>query len=356
MKSQLLDRIVNSVLYEGYLLYPYRESAMKNRHRWNFGLVYPPGIEPSSMTTECLVHGDPGAFLDVEVRFLHLSMRGMRQEAVERKIEIHFGTGEKERTEMFGFGDLAGTVEIAARQAAERLHRISVRISNRTCCQPLDEAHRDEILLRSLVSTHTILSVRGGEFISLLDPPKEFRAAASQCVNVGTWPVLVGRVPERDCMLSSPIILYDYPQVAAESPGDLFDSTEIDEILTLRILTLTDDEKEQIRRGDVRGRRILERVESLTPDQLLSLHGRMREPRANLKAGDRVRLRPKPGGEVLDVVLAGRVAIVESVAQDFEDRIHVAVVIEDDPGKDLGMMGQPGHRFFFSADEVELLS
>ncbi|HYR91772.1 MAG TPA: hypothetical protein VE422_47435 [Terriglobia bacterium] len=355
MKRQLVDKIVSSVLYEGYLLYPYRQSALKNRHRWNFGLVHPAGIEPSSMTTECLVYGDSGALLDVEVRFLQLSMHEMWQEAVEREVEIRFGIGEKERTEPFAFGDLVGAVKIAAVPLTARLNRISVGISNHCGLQPLNGAPRDEILLRSLISTHTILNVRGGEFVSLLDPPEQFRAAASHCVNTGTWPVLVGREPERDCMLSSPIILYDYPQVAAESPGDLFDSTEIDEILTLRILTLTDDEKEQIRGGDERGRRILERVESLTSEQLLKLHGTMREIHANLKAGDRVRLRPKPGGEVMDVVLAGRVAIVESIAQDFEDRIHVAVVIEDDPGKDLGMMGQPGHRFFFSADEVELL-
>src|SRR5262249_46347223 len=157
----------------------------------------------------------------------------------------------------------------------------------------------------------------------------------------------------RDCILSSPIILYDYPRVADESPGDLFDCTEIDEILTLRILTLTDAEKEEMRRGGERERRLLERVESLTPEQLLRLHGTFRSSRTGLRPGDRVRLRPKPGGDVFDVVLAGRVAIVESVAQDFDNRTHVAVVIEDDPGKDLGLMRQPGHRFFFSADEVE---
>jgi hydrogenase maturation protease len=156
--------------------------------------------------------------------------------------------------------------------------------------------------------------------------------------------------------LSAPIILYDYPRIAPESPGDLFDATEIDEILTLRILTLTEAEKDEMRRSGERERRLLERAESLTPDQLLNLHGTMRDVRCGLKRGDRVRLKPKPGGDVFDIVLANRVAIVESVEEDFDNRTHVAVVIEDDPGKDLGAMRQPGHRFFFSADEVELIA
>jgi hypothetical protein len=135
----------------------------------------------------------------------------------------------------------------------------------------------------------------------------------------------------------------------------LFDCTEIDEILTLRILTLTEAEKEEMRRSGGRECRLLERVESLTPEQLMKLHGTFRDVPFRFKPGDRVRVRPKPGGDVFDVVLAGRAAIVESVERDFENRIHVAVVIEDDPGKDLGLMRQTGHRFFFSADELEAL-
>ena len=156
-------------------------------------------------------------------------------------------------------------------------------------------------------------------------------------------------------MLSSPIILYDYPQVAEESAADLFDGTEIDEILTLRILTLTDAEKEEMRQSGERERQLLEIVESLTPDQLMKLHGTLRDIRSGIQKGDRVRLRPKARGDVFDVVLAGRTAIVESIEQDFENRTHIAVVIEDDPGKDLGFQRQPGHRFFFAVDEVERL-
>src|SRR5207302_2378145 len=129
------------------------------------------------------------------------------------------------------------------------------------------------------VSTHTLLGVRTGEFISLLDPPEVCREAAAACRNIGTWPVLVGEEGDRDTMLSSPIILYDYPQVAPESPGDLFDGTEIDEILTLRILTLTDDEKQEMRDSDDRARLILERTEATPLEHFQKLHGALRQLR-----------------------------------------------------------------------------
>jgi len=345
MNLDAVDKIVNSVLYEGYMLYPYRRSSLKNQHRWNFGIVYPEGLEPSQMTTECLVHGDD-PLVSTQVRFLQLYEQDSWEQAVERCINC-----EDIGVYTFGFDDIQSEIEISRKHIQNCLHKVCVQIRNRT---PRHAGHESD-LLRSLVSTHTILMVRNGEFVSLLDPPDDYREAAGGCRNAQTWPVLVGKEPERDCMLSSPIILYDYPRVAEESPGDLFDSTEIDEILTLRILTLTDAEKDEMRRSGGRERRLLERVESLTPQQLLKLHGTMRNVRSGpgVKPGDRVRLRPKPGGDVFDVVLAGRVAIVESVEQDFDNRTHIAVIIEDDPGKDLGLLRQPGHRFFFSADEVE---
>src|SRR5262249_45077554 len=142
---------------------------------------------------------------------------------------------------------------------------------------------RDGALLRSLVSTHAILGVRFGEFVSLLDPPEPWREAAAACRNVGTWPVLVGEEGQKNTLLSSPIILYDYPQVAPESPGNLFDGTEIDEILTLRILTLTDEEKRAAAAVDGRVRDLLARTASLARDELLGLHGTVRG------------LRPPPG-------------------------------------------------------------
>jgi len=191
-------------------------------------------------------------------------------------------------------------------------------------------------------------------------------------------------------MLASPIILYDYPKIAPESPGDLFDGTEIDEILTLRVMTMTDDEKAEMRGLDQHARRLLERTESISCESLARLHGVLREPDGSgfsgpsgwphsagspgeaffnptepqegaaaggvlLRAGARVRLRPKHRADVFDIALAGRVGVVEAVEHDLEGKAHFAVVIEDDPGRELGTARFPGHRFFFAADEVEPL-
>jgi hydrogenase maturation protease len=133
--------------------------------------------------------------------------------------------------------------------------------------------------MQSLVSTHTVLGVHGGEFVSLLETPDEFQSAARTCQNIGAWPVLVGEMNERNLMLSSPIILYDYPKIAPESAGDLFDGTEIDEILGLRILTLTEEEKREMRCLDERTRKILERIEALPRKQWKEMHGTLRDPR-----------------------------------------------------------------------------
>src|SRR5262249_8455829 len=135
---------------------------------------------------------------------------------------------------------------------------------------------RDDALMHSLVSTHMILGIRGGGFVSLLDPPEPWSEIAAGGRNIGSYPVLVGEAGATDTMLSAPMILYDYPEIAPESPGDLFDSTEIDEILTLRILTLTDDEKRAMVNTDQRARMLLERTESMARDQLMGLHGKVR--------------------------------------------------------------------------------
>jgi hydrogenase maturation protease len=118
--------------------------------------------------------------------------------------------------------------------------------------------------------------VHGGEFVSSTDVPDKWQSASAECLNKGLWPVLIGTAAERDTMLASPIILYDYPQLAPESPGNLFDSTEIDEILTLRILTLTDDEKRMAASVDARARDLLARTDALGEEQLMNLHGTIR--------------------------------------------------------------------------------
>jgi hydrogenase maturation protease len=151
-----------------------------------------------------------------------------------------------------------------------------VQIENQTTLKSPGPMCRDQALLHTLASTHTILSVDDGEFVSLIDPPAECQALVAACHNEGTWPVLVGREGEKDAMLSSPITLYDYPQVAAESPGEFFDGTEIDEMLVLRVLTLTDQERRAAGEVDDRARALLTRTRSMSEEQIMGLHGIVR--------------------------------------------------------------------------------
>jgi hydrogenase maturation protease len=312
MNLARVDQIAKAVLYEGYMLYPYRPSSVKNRQRWNFGVVYPQayrdaqgGEEPCSMQTECLICGNAGTVLAVKVRFLQLQARSSResgeansslpdgwQEAAEREVDLPQLSPETLCRELlsktFAFPAeaqldrrqeaLQGTIEVTAERVGRDLFKVSIVVRNHT---PLEtrESRRDEALMHSLVSTHLILGIEGGEFVSLLEPPAELQKLADQCRNVGAWPVLVGEPGQRDTLLASPIILYDYPQIAPESAGDLFDGTEIDEILSLRIMTLTDEEKREIRQSDERARQILERTESMPAEQFMKLHGAVRSLR-----------------------------------------------------------------------------
>jgi hypothetical protein len=293
-----VEAIARAVLYEGYLLYPYTRSSPKNQVRWTFGGVYPPAwdADPSAMRTECLVRGGAGCRVRITVRCLQLMERTAPgeppwQEARERIVAdlavqpwalvveprnaaIREAAGSSvEDGVRRRWEAIEGRVEVAATPVGGDVLRLAVLIENTT---PLADPARDEALLRALVSTHTVLRVEDGAFVSLAGPPRELREAAADCVNTGTWPVLVGPPGSTDTLLSSPIILEDHPQVAEESPGDLFDATEIDEILTLRILTLSDEEKAELRRTDERARELLERTESLTGEQLMRLHGTLR--------------------------------------------------------------------------------
>jgi|HubBroStandDraft_6_1064221.scaffolds.fasta_scaffold134429_2 hypothetical protein len=327
MNLERVEQIAKAVLYEGYMLYPYRPSSVKNRQRWNFGVVYPNAYsemqdsgEPSTVQAEFLVEGSDDTALEVKLRFLHLRTRtseGMIQgpggsslpdgwqEAVERDVSLpptpladiateslhhEFSFPGETRFDAERNGDrsvatvvrnqdaIQGTVALSIIRIGPCLFKASVLVRNAT---PLKNpaAHRDDALMQSLVSTHLVLGVTGGEFVSLLEPPNAFQDAASQCQNVGVWPVLVGEAGQRDTMLASPIILYDYPQIAPESVGDLFDGTEIDEILSLRIMTLTDEEKREIRNSDQRARQILERTDSMPAEQFMKLHGAVRSLR-----------------------------------------------------------------------------
>lgn len=315
-----VDAIARALLYEGYLLYPYRRSAVKNQVRWTFGGVHPRdwsrangGFERWFQQAQCLVippaSDRSGAFpegcrISVTVRFLrllacsrpeepawqeatewstaaaHLSLADLLRGPVRLPIELPGGLDDPApdgiRREQ---RSLSGQAELSAEPAGKDAVRVTVLVQNTTPVAEPERVGRELVMLQSMASTHSVLSVEGGAFVSLSDPPERLRAAAQACQNAGVWPVLVGEAGSHDTVLASPIILEDYPQVAAESPMDLFDATEIDEILTLRILTLSDEEKEELRRGDERGRQILERAEALTPDQLMRMHGTVRSLR-----------------------------------------------------------------------------
>jgi hypothetical protein len=260
------------------------------------------------MQTECLAR-TAGEFaeLSVRLRFLHLLERSTEgqsaqpwQEGTERDVLVprlsltELSSNSVRRTFTFAARSekdgnilrkreqIEGALELQADDLGSGLFKIGVRVFNTASIDDPIHTHRDRALMRSLVSAHTILSIEGGEFISLLDPPDELREAVSECQNVGTWPVLVGEHGQGDAMLSSPIILYDYPQIAPESAGALFDGTEIDEILTLRIMTLTDQEKAEMDQTDECSCEILRRTQSMPPEQLMKMHGAMRglrEPR-----------------------------------------------------------------------------
>jgi hypothetical protein len=341
MNIEQAKEIANAVLYEGYLLYPYRQSALKNRQRWTIGVVYPReyseangGLEPWAMQTECLVLGGADTTLDLYVRFLHIFLRGVRhaedregsaqgcgnvsstrewsiasrlagepqEEGREREVRIaNCSLGklaEQAHTLDFAFPDerdgeeeepagefirnlrpLKGSLSVAVQPINTGLFKLTLRLENHTPETAAIAGLRNGLMLHCFIASHAIFQIRQGAFVSLMDPPEEMREAAGECRNVHTWPVLIGTEGDADLMLSSPIILYDYPQIAPESPGPLFDGTEIDEILTLRILTLTDEEKHEMRQRDRRAREILERTERLTPEAFMKLHGTIRRMR-----------------------------------------------------------------------------
>jgi hypothetical protein len=300
---------VDAVLYEGYVLWPYRRSAMKNQRRFTFGGVYPPAHTEAhpddrcTMQTEVLVRGGD-ATVDATVRFLQVVQRtvldaagepvdqleidGQRyvtwEEAVEREVRapatIAIPAGRDHKDLAHGsvvrtWEALNGVVEVDTTPVAPDTHRLTVTVQNLTAFPA--GGSRQDALTRTFCSTHTLLrATDGGEFVSLTDPPPDLAEAAAACRNVGTWPVLVGEPGTHNTILSSPIILEDFPRVAPESPGDMFDGGEIDQLLILNILALTDAEKAEMAATDARSREILERVEALTPDQLMALHGTIR--------------------------------------------------------------------------------
>src|SRR5262249_40300535 len=236
----------------------------------------------------------PETRLGVRVRFFQPTQT---HEPVEREVVVadvslaELLSGPK--SVRFAFPPIEGAVDLSVGRAEGDCFKLTARILNHTPLNGPDQPGPDAVPPRTLVSTHAILDVREGQFVSLLDPPESLRAVAAECRNVGTWPVLVGNEGERDMMLAAPIILYDYPQVAPESPGDFFDGTEVDELLALRVLTLTEEEKREVRAGGSQARALLDRTEGLTREELLRLHGAVRGGASpGLRPGVRVRLKP----------------------------------------------------------------
>jgi hypothetical protein len=301
MNFDAAAKIARAVLYEGYILYPYRPSAVKNRQRWSFGTLSPraSGVqaEPSRLVAECLVKTTAETRLDVRVNFLQLVPKAAPldqpladpslawDEGIERSSEhdylrvkdlMHAALIRKVEVGNAGEQRLTGMLAIGAEQVTDEVCKLHIGFENVTPIRADGEVMCAQELSRSFVSAHVLLGVRGGEFVSLLEPSAELRDAAAGCHSTGVFPVLVGEAPDRSLMLCSPIILYDYPTVAPESEGDFFDGTEMDEMLTLRVLTLTDAEKQEMRASDNHARQILERTEAISEEAMLRAHGVVR--------------------------------------------------------------------------------
>ncbi|WAC53714.1 hypothetical protein [Gordonia sp. SL306] len=433
--------VADAVLYEGYLLYPYRSTSAKNQSRWQFGVLGPEGAaraglgEESSLSAQCPVRGGDRASLTLAVRFLQLQHRQVRDagstpvddlvldgqlyvtwdEAVAHDLPIgplevsqllrenivrSIDVPAAEETEELPGGTLVrtraalhGRVTVFARRDGDAIV-LTVSVTN-VGAPPID---RDAAIARSFIGAHVIIELDAGSFTSLIDPPAA--AIAERCLHHRVFPVLAGSPDTDHVMLLSPIILYDHPEVAAQSEVALFDATEIDEILTLRVLTMTDEEKAQARATDARAAEILDRCESMSPDALARLHGVRRDPAdvatpssrtaadpaarlvpeipdgvdwwepqaddavepesdavlvdgVTVSRGSRVRLRPSRRADAHDLFFAGMAARVMTVHADVDGQTHVGVVIEDDPAADLHE--SYGRYFYFAPDEVEPL-
>ncbi len=425
--------VADAVLYEGYLLYPYRGTSSKNQSRWQFGVLGTPGAAESGLGEDDAIAADflvdDARALTLVVRFLQLQHRRAEQatgpgdfepvdelrtpagswltwdEAVE--CEISFGplAFDDQPWSLPVRADAATDVEVVdgGRLVRERheirgvltvtsepdgdLRRVSVRVAN-TGAPARD---KDDAIARSMIGTHLIAEVVGGRFISLLEPPQSAADAVSRCGRHRCFPVLAGPPGTDDMLLISPIILYDHPEVAEQSDTALYDCTEIDEILTLRVMTMTDEEKAQARATDPRAARIIDECDAMSPEAMARLHGVLRDPHGlNVSAGlvpeipegvdwwdpladnavrpeidavlvngiriargSKVRLRPRRNADAQDIFVAGKTARVTSVHEDVEGNKHVGVVVDEDPAADLH--DWYGRYLYFSPDEVEPL-
>lgn len=413
--------IADAVLFEGYLLFPYTASATKNRMRWQFGVLVPSDYEgrgtgeSSRLQAElCLRVDEPAARVALKVRFLQIQARiveaydegraefvrvdGMSvdgkdyltwDEAIPREVDcgvvpdsstvttIDVPGTESSAELRDGAGVLRGRIVrrqwplrgaiAAAFESYGAYGKICVRVLNDSLV--LEGSERSSALRTSFLSTHVLLGVEGGVFISHLDPPDDAAATVASCVQTGVFPVLAGAdAGERRASaiaLASPIILYDFPQISPQSRGNLFDGTEIDELLNLSVLSMSDQERREARATDPAARAIVDRAESLGKSDFDDMHGIWRDETAEagnerVKIGDvtigkgsRVRLRPKRQADVWDFFVDGKEAHVQGVYRDMEDRVHVAVTVDDDPASEFHEWY--GRALFYGCDEVEPL-
>ncbi|MFJ3582046.1 hypothetical protein ACIPPS_07395 [Streptomyces sp. NPDC090127] len=446
-------QVADAVLFEGYVLYPYRASAAKNRFRWQFGVLVPPSWasdaagEHHDQRTVCLMEPRPGAELAVELRFLHVQRRTVEErtpdgtfvpvgelrledrvlttwdEGVEEKVALvlpvealdadgtalPFSRPATEEVEQITGTDgqvlgrlvrrreeISGVLRISttALEGPYRVERLTVQVENTSDWAARPGGDRNAALPYALVATHTLLHLDAGSFLSMTDPPEWARGAVAGCENLRTWPVLAGEPGRADLVLSSPIILDDHPAIAPESPGALYDATEIDEILALRTAALTDEEKREARGTDARAAAVIDLADTMPPEVLERLHGAVRslrevtgpkEPSTTdllapdtpwwdpagdtsvdpardhvlvdghpVRAGSRVLLRPRlRRTDAQDLFLDGRSALVEAVLHDVDGGVHIAVTVEDDPGADIRR--EQGRFLYFQPDEVDVL-
>ncbi|MFF5184472.1 hypothetical protein ACFY30_11870 [Streptomyces sp. NPDC000345] len=451
----LARQVADAVLFEGYVLYPYRASSAKNRLRWQFGVLVPPAWgadceEHDFQHTECLMEPRKGATLSVEVRFLHARRRTVQRACpdggyetvaelrLDDRVLVPWDEGGEERVELvvpvdelLGDGvthpfrrparedtepvldaagrvvgrlvrrseEISGTLRLSAREldGPYRTMRLTAVVENSSDWTPPQgrAADRDAALPHSLVATHLLMALSAGSFLSMTDPPEWAKGAAAACRNLHTWPVLAGEAGRADLLLSSPIILEDHPAIAPESPGALYDATEIDEILALRTAALTDEEKREARGTDERAAAVIDLADSMPAEVLERLHGAVRSlrevtgsgPAAGfpdehgvqrpdtpwwdpaseagfdperdgvlvdgrpVSKGSRVVLRPgRRHTDAQDLFLHGRTATVEAVLHDVDGVVHLAVTVEGDPGADIRR--EQGRFLYFQPDEI----
>jgi hypothetical protein len=359
-----LERLVDSLLFEGYALYPYTPGATKNATPTPFGIVYPADYARNEthaferMQIQGIV-GSAESLVTGEVRFLQAS--GEKHRAVERRVNV----GAAPNKVSFEFDELEGFAELLVDRLPDGRGRVTLQVENTTALTEEEATgDRKDALLKSMLSTHLLLRVEDDRFVSPLERGDD---GVAGCCQVNTWPVLA--TPNDDSLLGPTIMLPEHPEIAPESVNDFFDGTEIEEALVLHIQALSDQEREEIAAQDPKVREMLARADATTPQQLMDLHGRVRleDPPGEreftvdgvtYKRGMKVILHPPLDADVYDKMLDGRRATIHRLFIRMDDstmgeRLHLGVTVDDDPMQEI--LGESGRFLFFFSDEVEVV-